>query len=100
MHAPNGNNAPKGLREWWRSPPRSGLRLLIHPWEYRHLRGFAQVRIASCVVLACLALLTLGFGGTDTKTYFWAAVFAAGGAAHLTFALWELSIARSQDTET
>lgn len=96
MNGPKDNNARKGLRGWWMSPPRSGLRLIIHPWEYRHLRGFAQLHIGGGIVLACLAFVTLGFGGTDAKTYLWAMVFLIPGALHLAFGAWELSIARSQ----
>jgi hypothetical protein len=95
MHAPNNNAAPGGLRGWWASPPRSGLRLLISPWEYRHLRAFAGVRIAAAITLAGLGVVTLSFGGSDAKTYGWATVFLAAGAAHWAFAYWELSIARS-----
>jgi len=96
MQGPNDNRAPKGLRGWWLSPPRSGLQRIIAPWEYRHLRGFARLRMTSAIVLACLCVLTLGFGGTDTKTYAWAFAFAGAGAAQLAVAAWELSILRSQ----
>jgi hypothetical protein len=95
MHAPNNNSAPEGLRGWWASPPRSGLRLIISPWEYRHLRGWASVRIASGIVLVGLGAVTVSFGGNDGKTYGWAAVFLAAAIANLAFASWELSIARS-----
>jgi uncharacterized membrane protein YdfJ with MMPL/SSD domain len=37
MHAPDDNTAPKGLRGWWASPPRSGMRRVISPWEYRRI---------------------------------------------------------------
>lgn len=96
MNTPNNPSSPKGLRGWWKSPPRSGLRLIIAPWEYRHLRGFARARIFFGVVLVSLGLVTLVAGGTDAKAYAWASVFAAGGAAHLAFASWELRIARSE----
>ena len=95
MDAPNDNTALKGLRGWWASPPRSGMRLIISPWEYRHLRLWARVRIASGTVLSGLGLVTLAFGGNDWKTYEWAMVFLAAAAAHLAYAYWELSIARS-----
>lgn len=95
MQAPNDNTARKGLRGWWTSPPRSGMRLIISPWEYRHLRAWARVRIASGSVLAGLGLVTLSFGGNDRKTYEWAMVFLAAALAHLAFAYWELTIARS-----
>ena len=100
MHAPNNNTAPKGLRGWWTSPPRSGMRLIISPWEYRHLRTFAGVRIASGIVLAGLGLVTLSFGGNDWKTYGWTMAFLAAAAAHSAFASWELSIARSAAAQT
>jgi hypothetical protein len=100
MDTPNDNSHRKSLRQWWMSPPRSGLRLIIHPWEYRHLRGFARVHIVSCIALACLALITLSAGGTDTKTYAFAMVFAAGAAAHLAVGFWELRIIRSQAAGT
>ena len=31
MNAPNDNTAAKGLRGWWRSPPRTGMQRLIVP---------------------------------------------------------------------
>jgi hypothetical protein len=95
MHAANDDTAPTGLRGWWTSPPRSGLRLIISPWEYRHLRPFAGVRIAGGVTLACLALITLAVGGGEVKTYAWTLVFLIPGMANLAFAFWELRIARS-----
>ncbi len=95
MHASDNNTAPKGLRAWWKSPPRSGMRLLISPWEYRHLRAWAGVRIASGIVLFGLSVVTLSFGGNDGKTYGWTMAFLGVAAAHLAFAYWELSIARS-----
>jgi hypothetical protein len=82
------------------SPPRSGLRLLIAPPEYRRLRGFARLHLASGILLACLALITLSLGGNDAKTYLFTMVFLAGGVAHLAFASWELSILRSQAAGT
>jgi hypothetical protein len=94
MHAP-GNTAPKGLRGWWTSPQRSGMQLIISPWEYRHLRACAGVRIASGVVLVGLGAVTIGFGGNDRKTNGWATAFLALAAADLAFGTWELRIARS-----
>jgi hypothetical protein len=96
MSAPHDSTAPKGLRGWWVSPPRSGMRRIIAPWEYRHLRAWARVRIASGVVLAGLGVVTLSFGGNDWKTYGWTMVFLALAAASWAFACWELSIARSE----
>ena len=95
MNAPNDNTAPKGLRGWWASPPRAGMRRIISPWEYRHLRASASVRIAGGIVLAGLGVVTLSFGGNDWKTYGWTMAFLAAAAANLAFAYWELSIAGS-----
>jgi hypothetical protein len=88
------NTAVKLLRRWWTSPPRSGLRLIISPVEYRRLRAFGRVRIASGIVLTGLATATLSFGGKDPKTYSWATLFLSGAAANLAYGYWELSIAR------
>jgi hypothetical protein len=35
-------------------------------------------------------------GGNDLKTYGWTAAFLAAAAANLSFARWELTIARSE----
>ena len=91
MSAPN-----KGLRAWWASPPRSGVRLMISPWEYRHLRVWARVRILSGIALVGLGAVTLSLGGADWKTYGWAMAFLAMGAASWAFACWELSIVRCE----
>jgi hypothetical protein len=99
MRAPNNDADSKGLRGWWTSPPRSGMQLIISPWEYRHLRAWAGVRIVGGAVLAALGVVTLAFGGNDWKTYGWALVFLAPAAANFAFASWELSIARSASTE-
>jgi len=71
------------------------MRLVISPWEYRHLRPCATAHIAGGVVLAGLGLVTLTFGGNDWKTYGWMMAFLAAAAAHVAFAYWELKIARS-----
>ena len=80
MQAPHDNAARKGLRGWWTSPPRAGARRIISPWEYRHLRGWAQVRVASSGVLVGLGVVTLAFGGNDWKTYGWTMAFLAAAA--------------------
>jgi hypothetical protein len=100
MNAHNDNTAPKGLRGWWSSPPRSGIRRIISPWEYRHLRGFAGLRIAAGSVLAGLGVITLAFGGNDWKTYGWTLLWLALAAAQVSFAYWLLTIARSEPAGT
>ena len=100
MNAHNDNTARRGLRGWWASPPRSGIRRVIAPWEYRHLRGFATVRIAAASVLAGLGVVTLAFGGNDWKTYGWTLFWLALAAAQVSFASWLLTIARSEPAGT
>jgi hypothetical protein len=91
MSATNDNTAPKGLRGWWLSPPRSGMQRLIYPWEYRHLRVFGIVRIVGGLVGVCLALVCLSYA-----TYGWAAFFLVVGTLSLAAGYWFLTIVRSQ----
>jgi hypothetical protein len=95
MNAPDQNSSPNRLRAWWASPPRSGLQRFLAPWEYRHLRGFAMVRLAGAAVLAGLGVVTATFGGNDAATFGWTLGFLVAGAAQVAFASWELSIART-----
>jgi hypothetical protein len=37
MNTINDSGTPRGRRQWWATPPRTGLRRLIFPWEYRHM---------------------------------------------------------------
>ena len=90
MNAPNHNTAAKRLREWWASPPRSGLQCLIIPSEYRHLRVFGVMRIAGGIVAAGIGPFILSYGA-----YGWAAFFLVVGAANLTVGYWEITIARA-----
>jgi hypothetical protein len=76
------------------------MRLIISPWEYRHLRAWARLRMACGIVLTGLGVVTLSFGGSDSKTYAWTGAFLAAAAAQLAFASWELSIARSAAART
>ena len=102
MHEPNDNPTPSSTTTWsrWGRPPRSGMQRIIAPWEYRHLRAFARVRIAAGVVLVGLGAVTL-FGGSFTaKAVGWAALFLAVAAANFSFAAWERAIARSASART
>ena len=90
MNAANHNTAAKRLREWWASPPRSGLQRLIIPWEYRHLRVFGVMRIAGGIVAAGIGAFILSYAA-----YGWAAFFLVVGAANLAVGYWEITIARS-----
>jgi hypothetical protein len=95
MDAQHDHSTPKGLRRWWASPQRSGMRRIISPWEYRHLQAWARVRIAAGIGLVGLGVVTLSFGGNDPKTYGWTAFWLALAAAQFSFAYWELTITRS-----
>jgi hypothetical protein len=76
------------------------MRRLIAPWEYRHLRAFARVRIAAGIVLVGLGAVTL-FGGSFTaKAVGFAALFLVAAVGSLSFAAWELDIVRSESART
>jgi signal transduction histidine kinase len=68
-------------------------RILIRPWEYRHLRFIAGVRISAGIVSVSLGVVTLALGGADAETYGWTMAFVAIGAANLAFGYWDLNIA-------
>jgi hypothetical protein len=99
MRTDTNNSARKGLSGWWTSPPRSGAQMIISPIEYRHLRAWGRVRVASAIVLTGLGAATLHFGGRDRKTYGWASWFLAGAAGNLAYGCWELTIARRPTTD-
>ncbi len=100
MNAPNDNTAPKGLRGWWASPPRSGMQRIIWPWEYRHLRGFARVRIAAGTVLVGLGAVTLVGGSFTTEAIGWTAFWLVLAALQFSVAYWFRAIARSASART
>ncbi len=95
MNAPHDDTAAKRLRRWWLTPPRPGLQRLIHPWEYRHIRTFALLRIAGGSVAAAAGLICLGY-----SVYGWAAFFLVVAALSLAGGYWELTIARSRSART
>jgi hypothetical protein len=95
MNAPNDNTGPKGLRRWWASPPRSGMRRFIVPWEYHHLRAFGVMRIAGGSVAAAAGVVCLSYG-----VYGWAAFFLVLAALNLAGGSWYLTIARSPSAQT
>jgi len=99
MSAQNDNTAPKGLRGWWASPPRSGLQRIIFPWEYRHLRGFAQVRFAAGFVMVGLGAVTLVGGSFTAKAVGWTAFWLVLAALQFSVAYWLLTIARSASAQ-
>ena len=76
------------------------MQRIIIPWEYRHLRAWAGVRIASAVVLVGFGAVTLSFGGNDWPTYGWTAFWLVLAAAQFSVAYWYLTIARSAPPRT
>jgi hypothetical protein len=102
MNAQNDNPARSSTTTWWRwgTPPRSGMQRIIAPWEYRHLRGWAGVRTAAGIVLVGLGAVTLFGGSFSPKAAGWATLFLVAAAAQLSFAYWELAIARSASART
>jgi hypothetical protein len=95
MYAANDNTAPRGLRGWWASPPRSGLRRLIAPYEYRHPRPFGAAHVSGGIVAAAAGVICLAYG-----VYGWAAFFLVIGALNLAGGFWFLTIARSASPRT
>ena len=90
MNAPNDSTGAKGLRGWWRSPPRTGLQRLINPFEYRHLRVFGVTRIAGGSLAAGAGVVCLSYG-----VYGWAAFFLVLAALNLAGGSWYITIDRS-----
>ena len=81
----------KNLRCRWLSPPRSGTRLLIAPWEYRHLRAFATARIAGGGVAGAAGIVCASYAA-----YGWAAFFVVVSALNLLGGCWYLTVARAR----
>ena len=90
LDAANDDTARTGLRGWWASPPRTGMRRLIFPWEYRHLRAFGVTRVAGGFVAAIAGVVCLSYAA-----YGWAAFFLAVGVLNLAGGCWLIAIARS-----
>jgi hypothetical protein len=88
-------NLEKGPREWWLTPPRSGIYLVIAPWIYRHPRFFGSMAVSVSVVP-----LVAGFICLSYDVYGWAAFFLALAALALGGGAWYLSIANSASTRT
>ena len=72
------------------TPPRTGMRRWIVPWEYRHLRASGVTRIAGGSVAAAAGVVCLSYG-----VYGWAAFFLVLGALNLAGGSWYITIARS-----
>ena len=90
MNAATDNTAPRGLRGWWASPPRSGMQRLINPIAYRHLRFFGTAHMAGGAIQAAAGLICLAYGVPG-----WAAFFLLIAMLNLGGGFWYLSIDRS-----
>jgi hypothetical protein len=90
MSTADDNTGPKGLRGWWQSPPRAGMRRLINPWEYRHLRFSGATRIIGGSVAATAGVVCLSYDADG-----WAAFFLALAGLNLAGGYWYITIARS-----
>ncbi len=95
MNTPENQSAPQVVRSWWLSPPRSGIRRWIAPWEYRHLRIFGITRIIGGTVATAAGLICLSYGA-----YWWAAFFLTNGTLSLAGGCWELNINSSLSART
>jgi hypothetical protein len=88
MNTQDNSTAPKGL------PPRTGMRRLISPVAYRHLRGFGVGHIAGGSVQAAAGLICLSYG-----VYGWAAFFLGIAALNFAGGYWYLTIDRSASAQ-
>jgi hypothetical protein len=106
MNAPKDNTAAKGLRGWWLSPPRPGMRRLISPWEYRHLGVSGVTRAAGGGFQLGIGLVLLSLGrsaGTGQerrKMYRLSAWFLVPAALNLVGGYWYSAIASSASSRT
>ena len=77
------------------TPPRTGMRRLIVPWEYHHLRAFGITRIAGGGIAATAGVICLAY-----EAYGWAAFFLAIGALNLAGGSWYIRINSSAPGRT
>jgi hypothetical protein len=91
MNAPNENTPARGVRGWWASPPRSGMRRLINPIAYRHPRGLSRMHLAGGSVATVPGVICLSYGA-----YAWAAFFLAVSALNFAGSYWYITIARDR----
>ena len=95
MNAPNDNTAARGLRGWWASPPRTGMRRIINPIAYRHPRALSRMHLAGGSVAAAAGVICLAY-----SAYGWAAFFLILGAGNLAGGYWYVTIAREPNART
>jgi hypothetical protein len=92
INAREEKSVTKRLREWWLSPPRSGVQKLIAPPEYRHLRAFGIARVVGGIVATAVGIACLSYAA-----YGWAAFFLVVAALDLPSGWWELILAYSRN---
>ena len=86
------------------TPPRSVMRRLIRPWEYRHIHAVAGIRLSAGGFQLGVGAVLLSLGrqaeaDQERRTYFrWAAWFLAMGALQLLGGVLDLSVARSKNS--
>jgi hypothetical protein len=96
MHAPNDNA----------TPPLSGMKRLITPWEYRHLHAVAGVRFAAGGFTLGIGIVLLSLGrsaGTDRerrKCYGWAAGLLVTSALCFSGGYLDMALTRSAPPRT
>jgi hypothetical protein len=69
---------------------RTGMRRVISPWAFAHLRLCAAIRFAVTAFLVALScvLIAVGHGG-------WATLPLLGAAVNFAWGCWQMTIARS-----
>jgi hypothetical protein len=77
------------------TPSRTGMRRVLPPWEFRHLRAWASARIAGGIALVGLGALMLAYA-----SYGWAAFWLVLAALAFAGGCCELAIARSASART
>jgi hypothetical protein len=74
---------------------RTGMRRVISPWAFDHLRLSANIRFAVTAFLVTLTALLFAFGHDG-----WAMLPLAGAVVNFAWGYWELTIARSAAPRT
>jgi hypothetical protein len=95
MNTPNDNAAARGLRGWWASPPRHGMRRLINPIAYRHPRAVGSMHITGGSIAGVAGVICLSY-----SVYGWAAFFLTLAALNLAGGYWYITIAREVSPRT
>jgi hypothetical protein len=90
MSAPNDSTGPRDFRDWWLTPPRTGMQVVINPWEYRHLRALGVTRVFGGAVAGAAGIVCLSY-----HVYGWAAFFLVIAGLNVAGGSWYLTIDRA-----